>query len=156
MNRGILNKELEERKENEYKEFEEYKECKIFDETKFKEVKQKEIEVVMLGDVSLDEEEKEIMKLNPKFSVLKKLEKEEIENDIEIGLMKARYEVEKRKKYKIETDVEYESYGNKKIKLEVDNYDEEKEDLNDAIERQVYDPLTKVFDYSRKRTTDLK
>ena len=70
--------------------------------------------------------------------------------------MKIRLEVKKREKYKLEHDVEIEDAEGKKRKIDCEEYDEEKEDLDDALERQVYDPVSKTFDYSKKRTTDLQ
>ena len=87
--------------------------------------------------------------------MLRKLERDNCENDAEIGLMKIRYDVRKKEKRKLETDVEYEGANGKKRKIDCETY-EEKDEIEDAIERQVYDPVKKVFDYSKKRTTDLQ
>ena len=45
-----------------------------------------------IGDIDIDEDELVILMLNPKFAALKRLDREAMENDIEVGLCKARYE----------------------------------------------------------------
>ena len=148
-------REVEEKRDRIPNELKEYEDCNVFDREKFEKIEKDKFDVVTLGGLELDEEEKEVLRLNPKFAALKKLDKEECERDVEVGLMKIRLEVKRREKYKLENDVEYTDADGKKRKIDCEEFDEEKEDLDDALERQVYDPVTKTFDYSRKRTTDL-
>lgn len=149
-------RELQERNSRIPEELKEYGECTVFNSEEFAKIEKEKSDVIALGGLELDEEEKDVLRLNPKFAAMKKLVREECERNTEIGLMKIRFEAKKREKYKLENDVEYEGVDGKKRRLDCENYDEENEDLDDAIERQVYDPVNKVFNYSKKRTTDLQ
>ena len=109
-----------------------------------------------IGDVELDEDERSILKMNPKFAVMKRIRLEDIETEIEIGFSKIRYEIAKRKTEKLEEGIEFESLDGKKRKIEA-GYDNSKESIvEEARLRQVYDPIGKTFDYSKKRVTDLQ
>ena len=69
-----------------------------------------------IGEIELDEEERSILKMKPKFAVMKRLKEDEIETEIEIGFSKIRYEVGKRKLDKLEEGIESEMMDGKKRK----------------------------------------
>ena len=109
-----------------------------------------------IGNISLDADEESILKLNPKFAVLKCLEREEIERDIELGTAKLRYELGRLELEKRKEEIELESSGRKKRKIDENVELSNDTDINEAAERQVYCPKTKRFDYTKRRVTDLK
>ena len=154
---NVRKKIVEEKGEVVPKEIEEYKDCKVFDKGKFEDIKPWETNAVTLNGLELDDDEKEIMKLNPKFAVMRRLSVESQERENEIGFSKLRYEVRKRENNKLENEVEYENTDGKMMKIEKDGEIKERDDdIIDAKLRQVYDPIEKVFDYAKKRTTDLQ
>ena len=85
---------------------------------------------------------------------MSRLEDEAFERKVEVGLAKMKYELRKHKERELENAVDIEDNENKKIKLEED--DEKEMDKADAKSRLVYDPLSKIFDYTKRRVTDLK
>ena len=108
------------------------------------------------------EEEKEVLKLNPKFAVVERLDSENMEIETEMGLAKYRYQIIREDE--IMDDLEDEVMEeNKEIKVKKRRrLNEEEEKLMEEMEiieaesRQIYDASTKTFDYTKKRSTDLK
>ena len=136
-------------------EIEEFHGCIVFDKGKLEAMKPSEVDSLVIGKVEIDDDEKAILKLNPKFAVMTKLEDESFERKVEVGLAKLKYEIRKQKERELENAVDIEDNDNrKKIKLEED--DEKEMDKADAKSRQVFDPINKIFDYSKRRVTDLK
>ena len=62
--------------------------CKIFDRAKMEEMKPIDTESLVIGDITLDDDEKQVLKLNPKFAVMLRLSEEEMERDTEIAATK--------------------------------------------------------------------
>ena len=123
-----------------------YSDLKCFDpgltEDKSKDFK-KDIPILAVG-VTIDDEEKEILKLPPKFSINKNLNVEEFELAIEEMNVKIRWENSKK-------DLE-------SIDEENDDPDPDAEEalsLIEATSRQVFDQSTKTFTNTRRRATDL-
>ena len=104
--------------------------------------------------MSLDEDELSILKLSPKFAILSKLEDETIERDIEISIAKMKYEIRRQKDMELLDSVDHEFKLDKKAKLDDNCESEVENEINEAKERQVFDPLKKVFDFSKRRATD--
>ena len=147
--------ELEERKNRELpKEIIEYLDVCVFNDDKFKKLEPKVDPEVVIGDVILDEDERSILTLNPKFAVLRKLELETAEREIEVGLAKLRLEVKQIEEQMRQEEIEFEASEGKKLKIERKSYEEQI--ICDAKERQTYDPFMKVLDLAKKRVTDLK
>ena len=152
----IRNREIMEKLEVVPSGLEEYSGCKIFDRAKMSELKPQEITHKLIGKVKIDETERAILNLNPKFAILKKLENIEVEQDIEICLAKIRYEIQRIEALRKQVEIEETEYGRceerKRRRLE-DNLteDERKEEIiKSAKSRQTFDPQTKRFDYSKK------
>ena len=101
-------------------EIREYKECIAFNEEKMKKLIKMNVEKMTIGEVKLDDDEKAALSLNPNFAILRYLDSEENERDIELGLTKIRYEVRNIEERKKIGDVEYEAYGNKRVKLDAE------------------------------------
>ena len=112
----------------------------------------------LVGNIKIDEDERKVLDLNPKFAVLKKLELLEIEQDVELGLGKLRYEVGRMMKRQKDDEIEEVNYGirkeRKRMKLEEKNKEEEEEIMEDAKSRQIFDPLSHKFNYSKRSATD--
>ena len=89
------------------------------------------------------------------FAVLQKLCSEKLLREIEIGFTKIKYEIERRKKQKIEEEIEREGLDEKKSKVDT-NVNSKENLIEEAKERQFYDPIEKIFDHSKKRVTDLQ
>ena len=140
---------------------EEFAECKIFNKEHMEKILPEKPEVTTIGKVDLDEEEKSILELNPKFAVLKRLNLLEMEQDIEVGIGKIRYEFRRKQELKRELEIYESEYGeraSKRLKVDekISKKEEEEEIIKDSKSRQIYDPLTKVFDYTKRRVTDLQ
>ena len=125
---------------------EEYKDAKVFTREKFESIKEDEIERTKIGDVETSEAEDSVLKLQPKFAVLRKLENVEMETELEMGCGKGKYQLLAEINEKLENEEEEEP----------DEETREKMEEEEARSRQVYKPLEKTFDYRLKRTTDLK
>ena len=88
----IRKKEIEERKrECIPKELGCFRKCVIFDKEKFSEIEKETQDVIKIGKIDLDEDEKSILLLHPNFAVLRYLDEKEHERDAELGLAKLRY-----------------------------------------------------------------
>ena len=56
-----------------------FKDCIIFDENKYNDLAIEMNKDTKIGDVELDEDERSILKMNPKFAVMKRIKLEDIE-----------------------------------------------------------------------------
>ena len=114
----------------------------------------------LIGKVEISDEERRVLNLNPKFAVLKKLEQIDMEQDIELGLAKLRYEITRLNKRIREEEFEETNYGVKKqrrrMKIEERNKVDEKEIIGNAKSRQIFDLPTFKFNYTKWSATDLK
>ena len=104
--------------------------------------------------MSLDEDERAILRLNPKFAVLTRLDDEIVENDIEVAVVKLKYEIKRMEELELMEAVEYDTLADKRMRLDESVDKAEDTELNEARERQVFDPIGKVFDFSKRRATD--
>ena len=92
---------------------------------------------------------------------MKKLVLTDMEHDTELCLAKLRYEARKIAEMITEIEREETEFGigsqAKKRKIENKLTPEEIEEdvINEAKQRQIYDPLKRVFNYSKRRVTDL-
>ena len=86
-----------------------------------------------------------------------------MERDVELGLSKLRYEIRNRKER--EKDEAYEIGEAERKKPKLDNRLEKKKDekkkvkdneLNEAEERMIFDPMNGIFNYAKRRVTDLR
>ena len=118
---------------------EEFATLSVFSEEKYESLVKESYDVLTIGEVTLSDEERAVLKLHNKFSVLENIKKGEIDGDQEASIAKLRMEKVK--------DEEYEGYTEK----------ERKEDENITAQgRMIYDPCEKVFDGRKRRVTDLK
>ena len=110
-----------------------------------------------IGEVAIDDDEIAALSLHPNFAILKCLDEVEHERDIELGLTKLRMEARNRQEREKIGSVEYEVSDGKRIKLDAEIQSREKErEIREAKERQIYNPLEKIFDFGKRRVTDIK
>ena len=74
----------------------EYNSLSVFSAAKYEKVVTVEYETKCLGDLELHENEKKVMKLHTKFSVVKKLDEREFKIEQELAYTKARMEMRNR------------------------------------------------------------
>ena len=137
--------------------------CKVFDRAKLEEMKPADVESLVIGDIQLDDDEKQVLKLNPKFAVMVRLDDEEMERDTEIASSKLRYEIRRKKEQELMDEIDREMHESpaKRIKIdrkegEIEKEKEKRDIIADAQERQVFNPISRQFDYSKRRVTDLQ
>ena len=70
----------------------EMKGAKLLNEEEFEKIEVRETELCKIGDMQVDKDEEEVLKLHPKFAVTKKLDDEQFELNIECGFAKLRWE----------------------------------------------------------------
>ena len=105
--------------------------------------------------MGLSDDERNLLKLGPKFCVLARLCDEEFEVELEQALMKVRWDMlgeEKKNKNKNLGDVAIEAIQDDDEKEECREYEE----VLDAKTRMVYNVEKNVLDYGKRRTTDVK
>ena len=142
--------------------------CKVFDRAKLDEMKPLDVKNLVVGDIDLDSDELQILKLNPKFAVMLRLDDEEMERDVELAMTKMRYENRRVKEKELMDKVDIENTDDKtakRVKLDKDadkldkieeaNEKERNDIIEDAQERQIFNLINLEFDYSKRRVTDL-
>ena len=118
---------------------EEYADLSVFNRKEFEKVETKEYDVQTVGDIILNDDEKQVLKLHTKFSILEDLKQGGIDAAQEVSLAKLRMEKEKNKQYEDFT------------------VEERKEDeLMEATNRMIFNAKERSFDNRRRRATDLK
>ena len=128
---------------------EQYKDAKVFKKDEFDTIVEDKIEIPQIGKVEISEKEISVLRLQPKFAVLRKLITVEMKNDLELGFAKARYQILAEIREKLEE-------GEDGKEEEVNESLEERMEEEEAKSRQVFDPIERTFDYRKKRATDLK
>ena len=108
--------EKEKKKEDIPEELGFFRRCKIFDSERYMRINSLKHEDIAIGKVSLDKDEKAILRLNPNFAITKYLDEEEIKRDVELGLAKMRYEIRKRKEEKYLEEYDISEIRKKKMK----------------------------------------
>ena len=135
-----------------------YGECKMFSEDQLW-TPEEAIEIsVVCGpeqSVIIDEDERNLLKLGPKFCILANLDEEKFENELEQTIMKVKWDCmsddEKKRKRSL-CDIAIYCVQDEDQREECRVYEEIKE----AKSRMIYDNETNSLDFSKRRTTDLK
>ena len=118
---------------------EEYSELSVFSKDKYAKLEKRSYEVKTIGDVTLSEEETEILRLHNKFFVIGNLQQGDLDSEQEASLAKIRMEINKEKENEEFTPLER----------------KEMEEI-EAEERMVYNPKDDIFDGRKRRVTDLR
>ena len=141
-------------------EIEEFKELIIFDKEKFDRLVKEDVKVIRIGEVELDDDEVSVMKLPPKFAVRKKLNRAEMQTEMQMGMAKTRYQIHKEELVRgiDESDEINENKVMKKRKLLSAEEISEMEEIDklEAEGRRIFNPIDRCFNYGNKRVTDLK
>ena len=116
-----------------------YADLSVYSTTKFNQIEVMNSDVLVIGDIVLSEEEKEVLKLHTKFSVSENLKPGGIDADLEASIAKLRMETVK--------DKEYENFTMEERR--------ECEEV-DAKARMTFDPTNKLYDSRKRRVTDLR
>ena len=119
---------------------------RIFDPTRYENIKKEEYDIKIIGDVEIDEKELQVLKLHPKFAVLPRLFKGGLDVEEELANSKLRMTVSK----------ELEEQKDKKPEVIVEESDKRAEIEIEARSRQVFNPVDKEYDERKRRVTDLK
>ena len=123
-----------------------YESLSIFDKSKYDDIEKKEIEILSIGDIDLSDNERLILGMHPKFSVIQKLPKDALDLDKELAFAKTRMQLTKEKDEMIDEEEDA---------VEMTREEKERCDELDAQCRQIFDPVGKVFDDRKRRVTDL-
>ena len=113
-------------------EMEEYGDAAVFSERKFEELESTTIKVVKYGEVELDEEEEEAMKLHPKMAMPRRLEEGYLAAAMDTSYTKVRWQLRK--------EEENEKGGGEEDKTrDKKRKQEEENEIEEARTRLVYD-----------------
>ena len=119
----------------------EYINAKVYNTEEFDGIMEEEITISMVGQIELTDNEREVLKLHPKFAVREEVDEEDMDFQGELGYAKVRYQLLKEAEDDEGIGDELEE-GEELIELT----EEEKEELEmqEAKRRQFYDPEGKV------------
>ena len=130
-------------------------EAKAFNRIEFDKIVIKETEPEVIGKVEIDENEKEALKLHPKFAVRKKLDREQFQLDMECGFAKLRWEIGKDVEEQENTGKKGENRGSVEERKETQSETEEMEE-DTARGELVFDPETRTYDARKMKITNLR
>ena len=102
----------------------------------------------------LTEKDKSVLRMHPKFAVRDKIDDEELDFQEQLGYAKQRYTLLKEEEERLDSDDDDED--DLKMTEEEDLANKNLQEEYEAKSRQYYDPEKKIFNYGRKRATDLK
>ena len=117
----------------------EYSHLSVFDEEKYKAIRNDEIEIQRVGDIVLTKEEEKVLKRNPKFAVVQNLEEHTIKEELEKAFSIVRMELRDKDDEELT-----EEKTEKEEQEEEERESKEREEM--ARTRQVYDPVAKTYD----------
>ena len=123
-------------------------EAGVFDDEKFNTIVKDDIQIQIVGNVVMTDDERELLRHHPKFALMTDLKEIDMDMELELAFAKVRYQLLKELGEKL-SDEEEEQLED--MTREMEEMIEEEE----AKARQVFDPEGKIFDYRKKRVTDL-
>ena len=133
----------------------EYSHLRVFDEEKYEGITRDRIEVPTIGEIHLTEEEKTILRRNPKFAILQNLQENTLKEDMEKAYSLIRMELR-------DEDTEEKDTEDKNKEDTPNEEEERKQQEKEKIEkeesaktRQIYDPIERRYDERKRRVTDL-
>ena len=134
-------------------EMEEFGELAIFSKEKFERLEVQVPTVVRYGDVEIDKDEEEILRMHPKMATVSRLNPGYMELNQEMGYTKLRWQMRKEEE---EEMVEPDYKKQKTLEEERRNREKrEEKEVEEAKGRQVYNPETGEYDERRWRVTDM-
>ena len=126
----------------------------IFRKDKFEELELVETEVAKIGEITISEAEEKILRRPPKFALPEKLLEHTLRDEMEKAYAKMRMELR-------DEEVEEEHELNKELDKpiivveEADKDAELKSREEEARSRQIFDPISMVYDDRNRKATDL-
>ena len=134
-----------------------FEKAKVFDKTLFDNIKVEEMTVSKVGNVDISSGESAVLRMHPKFAVRDRIEDEECEFQEELGWAKLRFTLLKEEEECLDSDDDEDDLKmTPEDNPEDDQRLEELQEIIEAKSRQYFDPEEKVFNYGKKRATDLK
>ena len=108
--------------------------------------------------IVLSENERELLKLGPKFCTFNRLVDEDFETDLEECIMKVKWDMmgDGEEKERGSEEKAFEILLGKKECVKIDEEAQEERDIIEAEKRSIYDWKTRTLSYSRRRATDVK
>ena len=107
------------------------------------------------NEITLNEDEKEVLKLGPKFCVMGRLDDEKFEIEVEQMIMKVKWDIigkEEKLKKKTLADIAIDSILDEDEIRECEEYEE----IQEAKTRMIYDQEQNTLYFSKRRTTNFK
>ena len=108
------------------------------------------------GPIAISEDERELLRLGPKFCLLKNLSEEEFETDVEGCVMKIKWDLMGDNEEPRKEDIALRILLGERECRQIDEEREEEEEMLDAECRSIFDPRTKTINFGKRRATDLK
>ena len=137
-------------------EMRDFRDLAVFNKEKFDGMKVVVQEIVKYGEVDLNEDEEAVMRMHPKMAVMTRLEPGYMDLNQEIEYTKVRWQLMKEEE---ERDEVIETPATKKQRTAEEESrmrkEQEEKEIVDAMDRQVYNPVTKEYDERRWRVTDM-
>ena len=78
----------------------EFKDVIVFNKVEMEKMRKEVVEISTIGDVKLDEDERALLKLPPKFATRRKVDLVDMRTDLEMGAAKLRYSIHKENTFK--------------------------------------------------------
>ena len=136
------------------KEMGEVTEIVAFNREKFEDIGVIESKECIIGEVKLNENEKETLKLHPKFAVRQKVTEEQFELDMECGFAKLRWEIggdeSREERREVKEGGRCGAADSKKESTEAEIQEEEI-----ARSEMIFDPEEKTYDARKMKVTNL-
>ena len=131
---------------------EEYGHLSVFNADKYDKIEVEEIQVPRIGEIKLSREEESILRRHPKFAIMPNLQEDTMKEDMEKAYSLVRMELREE-----DENLEYEIRDKNGEKIgDGTNQEKQKRDKEEmARGRQVFDPISKVYDERKRRVTDL-
>ena len=109
----------------------------IFNKKRFEEIEPWDYEVEIIGDVTLSNNDKRILRLPPKFAIEENLPEGGLALDEELAYGKARMTINKEEDERLDEEDEG---------LEEDEEEALETERDEARTRQIYNPIERIFD----------
>ena len=110
-----------------------YKDITVFNKLEMENLKKETVEISKIGEVDLDEDERALLKLPPKFAMRKNLSTVNMRADLEMGAAKVRYQVHRENSFK-EISEEDNIEENRKCKRRKPLSEEELKDMLNEVD----------------------
>ena len=127
-------------------EVEEFATLSIFDREMYARLRCQTYEPTCVGDLTVSDGEKEILQMQPNFSLVEDLKEGGLDFDLEIANAKLRITIQKELDEKVDDDQD---------EVELTQEEEDALEEQEARTRMTFDPINKIFDDRKRRVTDL-